>query len=88
MWRETKFAIKSSNARLVDRGNHWIFGWVLRLHSLSFCLRGNTSLIGHQTPPAVKTEILERDVSKGASKHDGDRWTDWESGGEGEKQQQ
>jgi len=73
VWKATKFAIKSSNARVVGRGNHWIFGWVLRLHCVSFCLRGVTLLIGHQTPPAVKTEILKRDVSKGASKHDGDR---------------
>jgi len=55
---------------------------------MSFFLRGNASLIGHHTPPAVKTEILKRDVSKGASKHDGDRWMHREPGGEGEKQQQ
>jgi len=72
VWKATKFAIKSSNARLVDRGNHWIFVLFFHLHRMSFFLRGNASLIGHQTPPAVKTEILKRDVSKGASKHDGD----------------
>jgi len=48
----------------------------------------STSLIRHLTPPAVKTEILKDDVSKGSRKHDGNRGMHREIFGEEEERQE